>query len=183
MNVRQGYFQFLLNKVHEEAGQNVGLCWLMYNTDFFHYPVIYSDASRASDGTELRYEYAVYCGEGVNNVASDEALGELYDMPCTVLEMLVALAIRIDRDITGDPGVDGAYLWFQLMLSNLGLYNNPDELSWGPILKTFMLREYDFGGHGGLFPLSAPYRDQRTIGIWDQLSDYISEMRERGMLC
>lgn len=175
MDVVNGYFQFLINKV---KAQDPTLCWKLYTTEYIYRPELFSDANRASDGMELRYEFTVYAGEGVNNVASDEALEGLYAQPCSVLEMLVALAIRIDTDITGEPGVDNAWVWFQLMIENLGL----NMMNADYVLHRFLNREYDEAGNGGLFPLHFPCRDQRTIGIWEQLSDYISEMRERGKL-
>ena len=176
MDVVNGYFQFLINKVG--AYRDESLCWKLYTTEYFYRPDLFSDANRASDGIELRYEYTVYAEEEINNVASDEALEALYVEPCNVLEMFVALAIRIDTDITGEPGVDNAWLWFQIMINNLGLKTmDPDY-----VLHRFLSREYDEAGNGGLFPLCFPHRDQRTIGIWEQLSDYISEARERGNL-
>lgn len=178
MDVSEGYFRFLLNKVHETDG--VLNRWL-YEQEFVYPPEIFSDHSRVSDGIELRYEYIAYVGELINNVPADDAVGELLEQPCNMLEMLVALALRIDTDITGEPGVDRAFIWFHEMLQNLGLYEQEPRL-WPITLQRFLNRQYSYAGIGGLFPLRYPQRDQRTIGIWDQLSDYLNEMYRRNGL-
>lgn len=175
MDVYEGYYRFLLNKVHETDG--VLYEWL-YEQQFVYFPEMFSDRGRESDGIELRYEYVVYAGEAVNNAASDEALGELLEKPCNMLEMLVAFALRIDTDITGEPGVDKAFIWFHTMLQNLGLYSKEPRF-WPDILQKLLNRQYNYAGVGGLFPLRYPLRDQREISIWDQLSDYLNEMYKR----
>lgn len=115
------------------------------------------DKNRASDGIQLRREYF---GEGYPT------------LPCTVLEMLIALAIRIDSEYTGDPGEPKPGVIFWEMVNNLDLThtNNP-----GRILDRFMMREYEPSGRGGLFPLKHPTSDQRYVEIWYQMMSYVME--------
>ena len=185
MTVNEAYFRFLLAKVNETT--HVNLCSILHELEFSYQHDIFSDTNRASDGKELRYEFSVYAGEGVNNVAADEELGALLEKPCSVLEMMVALALRIDSDITGEPGINNSNFWFSTMLINLGLYSMNDSTVIDPVtvcllVNRFLARGYDEGGRGGLFPLLHPHRDQRLIGIWEQMSDYLAEIRERGNL-
>ena len=38
-----------------------------------------------------------------------------------------------------------------------------------------LAREYSDNGHGGLFPLKNPKKDQRKVEIWYQMTEYINE--------
>lgn len=175
MTVEESYFAFLLNKVGET--QHIELCKFLYKTPFIFPPEIESDGNRAVDGEEMRYEFIVYAGEGVNNVAADESLEQLLPKPCSVLEMLVALAIRIDRDIMGEPSINNVQFWFRSMLCNIGAYDAPLPMAKGRI-RSWLNREYD--RNGAMFRLQRPYRDQRKIGIWEQMSDYVNELSTNG---
>jgi hypothetical protein len=175
MTVDESYFAFLLQKVGET--EHIRLCKFLYETEFIYPAEIISDANRAADGIELRYEFIVFAGEGVNNVASDERLGELLPKPCSVLEMLVALAIRIDRDIMGEPSINNTQFWFRSMLTNIGAYSDAIGLVRKRVMH-WLNREYD--ERGSMFRLQHPYRDQRKIGIWEQMSDYVNELNTNG---
>lgn len=180
MTTNELYFKFLIRKVKVHTKPLIAVCRQLYNTEFIYDDDIWSDKNRIGDGEELRYEFAVFAGDGINNVASDDAMGEILEMPCTVLEVLVALAVRIDSDITGEPGEDRAEEWFNQMIANLGLDVPRTESEVSYILNRWLTRRYDENGSGGLFPLITPYRDQRTIGLWEQASDYISDKRNHG---
>lgn len=99
---------------------------------------------------------------------------------CSVLEMMVALAERIEHDITGEPGnEDKTYYWFWLMVDNLGLLDYDDDRFNSSdvdyILENFLDRRYFSNGTGGLFPLKITSKDQRKVEIWFQMCAFLDE--------
>ena len=133
-----------------------------------------NDDNRAADGIQLRDDFARYFG-------NHENLRLLRGGPCSVFEMLVALALRADF-ITNIENY-GADYWFWLMIDNLDLsqfqdstYMDffPDDLI-EDIVNAWMNREYLPNGQGGLFPLVHTKNDQTTVEIWYQLQEYILE--------
>ena len=70
-------------------------------------------------------------------------------------------------------------VWFWMFLDNIGLLYFTDS-EWNEELVsrtilTWLSREYDRTGQGGLFPLREPYEDQREVPLWNQLNAYIIE--------
>lgn len=133
---------------------------------------INNDANRAADGMSLRGRYIDETGVG--------ATEEIFMHPCSVLEMLVALACRIEDDIMFDPAYgDRAPQWFWEMITNLkldGMTNdNFDEENVNQILNVFLGRTYFMNGSGGLFPLKRPRVNQRRVEVWYQMSEYLME--------
>ena len=128
----------------------------LYSEEFI--PRIERDVNRALDGAWLRD----YFGSKVT---------ENFEIGCTMLEMLIALAGRFDGNSGFD--VDEVYSNFWQMMENVGLdFYDDNRYSerevWG-ILKILQDRTYDFSGKGGLFPLKHPEKDQRNVEIWDQM--------------
>lgn len=142
----------------------------MYTVPFTY--IIPSDVNRIKDANEFysRYMYEYF---------SDEELNEDEDRFISVLEVLVALSVRVETDITGEPGNDSIDRWFWIMIRNLGLdeYSDDvfDEAEVYDILMVFMDRKYDRYGFGGLFPLENTVNDQRKVGIWEQFMEYLNE--------
>jgi len=169
------YFTWLLDKVGATE-----LRWTEYTllllqllgTDYIYDESIANgrERNRALDGLNLRREFA------------DECLGENveFEGPCTVLEMLVALACRIEYELASEAGEEEPIRWFELFLTNLDLLgfddDNYDETMVYSILDTWMKRKYDRHGVGGLFPLKArKCPDQRKVETWYQMQAYIME--------
>lgn len=124
----------------------------LYSEEFV--VLVKRDDNRAYDGLNLREAYGCY-----------------NDRPCSLLEMLVALAGRFDGNSGFDR--DETYKFFWYMMKNIGLdYYDDNRYSerevWG-ILKILQDRTYDFSGKGGLFPLKYPKKDQRNVELWDQM--------------
>lgn len=161
------YFLWLLDRIDDGSGrveEYDELLWYLYNYDFTW--IIEHDANRAAYGLDLRYEFSPGYYEG--------------NKPCSVLEMLVALAHGWEHEITYDFHLgDRSAQWFWLMLDNLGLLDVPGDPSFSPtfgkIIGTWLGRQFEFNGFGSPFPLKNPSRDQRKIEIWLQLQDYVIE--------
>lgn len=147
---------------------------ILLNTEFVSYNQY--DDNRAFEGLQLRAEFAEIHGEVV-----------WADEPCTVFEVLLALARRAAYETSGFGLIDLPGDWFWRMLGNLGLdafndgvfLEHPSKME-SIVHKTlliFLERRYNSdGSNGGLFPLKEPNQDQRQVELWYQLNAYILEM-------
>lgn len=130
-----------------------------------------TDRDRYRDGMALRNEYA----ESSNDFYILE-----WEEECTVLEMLIALAVKIDWVLMGVPDKDNGYWWFWLMIKNLDLHKMTDDrFDEFYILQTidgWLDRDIGYNGEGGLFPLHETDTDQRYESTWQQMNNYLLEM-------
>lgn len=132
-----------------------------------------NDSHRASDGIDLRYRFAY--DEGYLEES------KYLDGPCSVLEMLVALALRCEEDFMDNPAKGNRTSeWFWLMVSNIGLESfNDDRFNKALVLQRldiFMDRRYSRNGdNGNIIVLKRDMRDLRNVEIWYQLCWYINE--------
>lgn len=128
------------------------------------------DENRALDGISLRYNYCL------NHDCED--LEYCLAGPCSVLEMLVALAIRCEKNMDNPEKGDRTGQWFWTMITNLGLGamsdNNFNEWLVNDVITRFLEREYEPDGRGGLFRVRGWHRDMRTAEIWHQLLAYMN---------
>lgn len=146
----------------------------LYDTTFDY--SISRDENREQDGIDLRYKF------GYNNDIPNEVVASSLDRkPCSVLEMMVALAMSEEdvshSDIHDDNTADR---WFWDMIESLELddqtNNNYSESKVDRVLQRFLNRQYRFNGRGGLFTLMNPPRDLRTVEIWYQACWYLDEV-------
>ena len=144
----------------------------LHDTEFTY--LIERDSNRANDGMQLRYRFAI--SQGYKN--SSDAIVNLLDGPCSVLEMMLALAIRCEETIMDDPNYgDRTAQWFWGMIGSLGLRcmtdEHFDEKYVESVVFRFLDRKYCSNGEGGLFIIDDPPRDLRDVEIWNQLSWYL----------
>ena len=177
------YFWWLCNRVDINVKEKVPydrcfdqICWILYSVEF--YSLVDFDENRENDGKHLREVFV----EETNQVEDRLDLEEL-EGPCSILEMLVALAERWE-DIEYSAGVNNTSKWFEIMLKNLDIYKSEadfDEDFDGVLndvsekIDNFLSRTYEADGKGGLFPLKNPEKDQRLVEIWYQMHAYIGE--------
>lgn len=146
----------------------------LYDTNFTY--TIPMDGNRAEDGIELRYRFGRECGYSDSVVAIF-----IDDRPCSILEMMIALAIRCEEHIMDDPDIGNRTgQWFWAMLVSLGLGSMADA-QYDPgivddILRRFLDRDYRRNGEGGLFTVNECSIDMRNIEIWYQMNCYLSEI-------
>lgn len=131
------------------------------------------DENRAKEGETLRYRFCLACGYE----SSVEIIIDILDGPCSMLEMLVALAVHCE-DTQYDPDVgDRTGQWFWSMITNLGLGSmTDDKFDWhytDMVVTRFLNREYAPNGKGGLFTIRNYPRDLRDVEIWKQLCWYL----------
>ena len=134
--------------------------------------LIQKDDNRAKDGVKLRYRYGYFTH---NYGIEDDILG-----PCSVLEMMVALAIRCEETIMCNTKLgDRTGQWFWSMVNNLELGSmtdrNYDQEYVDQCAHRLLYREYDADGRGGLFTVRNCEYDLRKMEIWSQLMRYISD--------
>ena len=116
--VNEMYFDWLWER--SGLGTNYfQLLTLLYTTPYE--PLLVDDENRRADGNEL---FEIFCEEKKIQIhPSDSYMFE----ECSVLEMLLAFAARINVELVGDPSESRVGLWFSRMLENLGIYQYDDE--------------------------------------------------------
>lgn len=163
-----GKWLIRVNKIYKTGYTN--LLDVLHEVDFQW--VLPKDRNRAEDGLYKRLLY------------EDEYKVDFQGRPCSVLEMLVSLANRVDSEYIGSPSDPRPDLFFWEMLENLSLdhYTNRyfDRSSHAEaeildILKVWMGRDFRKNGVGSPFPLTNDRRDQRKREIWDQMNAYLYE--------
>ena len=133
--------------------------------------IINRDQNRAEDGLNVR---RIFIEE-----TFDRSVSLIFNEPCTVLEMLIALANRIENEYIGDPNNPHPEDIFWEILCNLGLDEYYDKVfdvfEVDRILEKWMHRDFNFDGYGSIFPLNDAEFDQRDIEIWSQMNQYLME--------
>ena len=166
------YFEWLWNFTKcRDHSQNRKIITLLHNIEFRY--SIPMDANREEDGIDLRYRF-------ITEVGIPKNYQEVYaylDGPCSVLEMMIALAIRCEESIMDDPDIgDRTSEWFWLMMKNLGLDYMSDRKFDRDIaeekISIFLDRKYKRNGEGGLFVVNGR-RDLRKVEIWYQMCWYL----------
>lgn len=175
-NVREEYFEWLRRFVCGQKKSKYGsydkLLIFLHNTEFTW--TIDMDSNRASDGRELRRRF------GQEKKLSRETVDNFLNGPCSVLEMMIALANRCERDIMSDPEAGNRTgQWFWEMVANLGLGQMTDgrydEDKTRRVIFHFLTRSYEPDGKGGLFTVHNCRFDLRTVEIWCQAMWYLDE--------
>lgn len=131
------------------------------------------DDNRADDGIQLRRRFALHC--------EDLTIKRYLTGPCSVLEMMVALAARCEESIMDDTQMGNRTgQWFWGMIHNLGLSPMTDTKFdrdfVDDVIARLLNREYESDGRGGLFTVRHCNRDMRTVEIWCQLSWYLDSI-------
>lgn len=144
----------------------------LHNTEFRY--SIPNDENRAREGENLRHRFAVL---QMPNVPEYEIL-DILAGPCSVLEMIVALAIYMEEHVMDTPQYgDRTAQWFWSMVVNLGLGDQRDDRfdkrRVESILQRFLDRKYEPNGQGGLFTIKGCRRDLRKVEIFYQLCWYL----------
>jgi hypothetical protein len=174
--IKNEYFDWLYDYVCKgRAHDNMSykkIFALLHDTEFiFH---IAKDFNRAKDGVDLRYKFAIKH----EDIWDSREVMYILDGPCTVLEMMVALAARCEESIMDDTRYgDRTGQWFWSMMYNLGIDYMYDELydenAAIEIIDIFLDRRYEPDGRGGLFHIRGCREDLRDIEIWTQLNWYL----------
>lgn len=177
-DIRNQYFNWLSDLVYE-SGYSKTLSYKkllihLHSTEFRS--LLPMDENRAEAGKNLRWRFVL--NTDYDPADYDRILGDL-DEPCSVLELMVAIAIHMEEDIMDDPTVgDRTSQWFWGMVVNLGLGSMSDDRFdkryFEDAMETFLNREYEPDGRGGLFTIRDCERDLRDVEIFHQVCWYIN---------
>lgn len=134
--------------------------------------IIPKDSNRAEDGKSLRWRFAYSTHTNVYDAL---------DGPCSVLEMILALAIRCEESLLDDPSYgDRTGQWFWKMIANLGLGSMTDQRFdqdyVDDAISRFLNREYEADGRGGLFTVRNCGCDLRDVEIWNHAMWFIDSI-------
>lgn len=155
-----GHYNFLLEQLHSIVFDDSTAV------------LIPNDINRIEDGLCLREKYCHRHRVKFSDLILEE--------PCTLLEMMIGLALRIHESF----GIKKTSDWFWELIGNLNLTQFDDETyevdenaskKVDRIASRLLGRKYHHNGNGGLFPLVYPDRDQKTIEIWYQMNAYLNE--------
>lgn len=148
----------------------VNILTLLANT--IYVPTLPLDANRADDGVHLIQTFYYETTGSIH--------GPWYPEQCSMLDMMLALAIR-GEDTMGDMDQgDRVGVWFWRMVDSLGLLIPDNKYTTDNypkmVLERFMKSEYSPDGRGGLFTLPGCPVDLRIVEIWDQMSWYLDRI-------
>jgi len=145
------YFKWLCDKVVAEPNQYNKLLSHLFSKPYN--PRCELDKDRATDGLYLRKEY----------------FGEISDEPCSVLEMMVALAVRCEKSImSNDDKGDRTSQWFLEMLVSYGLGQMTDDNFDSMYVDSCLEINNPFS-------VNSPV-DMHRMPIWDQMQLYLIEV-------
>lgn len=170
-DIEQEYFEWMYKLVTEGrfADENSyrKLLTCLHELEFRY--TIPKDSNRAEDGEDLRYRFAY---ETYSRDSRDYII-DCLARPCSILEMMIALAIRCE-EIMDDPLIgDRTGQWFWKMIVNLGLggmYDTRfDEYTVEESIDNFLNHRYESDGFGGLFRIKNCEYDLRDEEIWTQM--------------
>lgn len=158
--MRDDYYDWLLDRVGFNKRGYSKLMSTLFDIQFEY--KIDQDENRVKDAMDLWFEYTDMSHRNYN---------------VSVLEVLIALAVRIDYEYLMDE--DGPEMIFWEMCCNLELDRYSDrhfnEDAVKSIVNSWMRRDFDNDGEGSIFPLNRTNQDQRRVEIWSQMQEYLSE--------
>ena len=175
-DINSEYFDWLYGMVsNRRFGKGISyrsLLARLHETEFTY--SIRRDRNRAEDGIGMRRKFILYNGYEEWYDTLIEALSG----PCSVLEMMVALAIHCEERIMDDPRVgDRTKQWFWGMVNSLGLGGMTDDRFdiqvVDSVVERFLKRDYAPNGEGGLFTVRHCEDDLRDVELWVQLCWYL----------
>lgn len=171
LSKERDYFEWLCAKVPSDFGDRTyyKLLETLFEEDFTY--SIDRDANRAIQGANLRKDYA-----------DDANLDEFWMAaePCSVLEMMIALAdISETRIMKDETQGDRTGRWFWDMVASMGLMGMDDvdfdEKTVRDKVHVMLDRKYRPNGKGGLFTIPDTKIDLRETEIWYQAMWYLAE--------
>lgn len=166
----RNYYDWLCGFVRSADPPYCKLLKHLHETEFV--ALLEMDENRIEDGMDLRFRFEEETGH---------AYIWHYDRSCSILEMMVALAIRCEEHIMDDPSIGnrtGKWLWH--MIENMGLSDMCDD-DYDPdyvedVVDRFLGRRYCSNGEGGLFTVENSGYDLRRVDIWYQAMWYLASL-------
>lgn len=183
------YVKYLVSKLGDANGRYFTIMTLL-GIEF--YSEIPSDSSRIVDGLELRESFLDYMRNTSDKDVTDISKA-LSIYPCSVLEVLMTLAMKVHEDLMYTEGDSNWSRWFWMYLDNLGI-DDVTDTSWNPKsefyirtqVEKFLDKNYNADGSGGNIYViyENPYFNIYKASLWNQ-SDWFYRMlmNENFMSC
>lgn len=168
MYSKNGYYEWLVGKISSTSINPYSkLLKLLFEKEYRY--IFEMDSNRAVEGIEQRN---IYISD------YNESFGDEYYINCSVLEMMVALAEKIEIEIaTDDIYGDRTSQWFWSMIQSLGLAPYDDKHFHAQqcirIIDSMMEHLYLSNGLGGLFITDSPNVDMTKLDLWSQANVFI----------
>ena len=165
--LEQRYYEWLVTQ-HIRGWESYGvLLRSLYETPFR--VMLLMDENRVGDGLGMRARFAYFY-----NLHPDERDILKQCRPCSVLEIMIGLALRFEEEyMTQYSTEDPIGAWFWPMINSLGLINYDDQHfdrpGYNRIIETFLNRTYSPDGRGSMFYIPGNMTDMRQIEIWQQM--------------
>lgn len=165
------YHNWMCDKMRTNLPEHRNYTLLLTHLDdkafIFTHPL---DENREIDGKYLRQEFL-----------DEEGLGRdlFWEGDASILEVLVAMSIRIETEITGEIGNDHIERWFWVMIHNLGLDkfrdDRYDERKIDEILDNWLEKGHGPNSKFTIFPLKKSKTNRDDIDMWYQMQLYLAE--------
>lgn len=172
--IEERYFSWLAEKVGGFR-EHKKLFRTLFNTPYVY--TIPMDGNRYEDGIDLRYRF------GKEKDIPDSVIKKDLDYTdCTLLEVMVAMAIRCEEHIMeNDELGDRTPLWFWHMVESLGVMGCTDAVYDESVvlaaIDRLYNRAYSPDGDGGLVKMHKRMDfDMRRMELWDQMMAYLNEV-------
>ena len=178
LKIHNEYFEWMYHLVCSDNKGRRKISYrrlLTFLDSVIYIPRLEMDDNRRIDGIDLRYQF------GYENGYPDAYINTYLDNgDCSMLEMMVALACKVEQEITDNYIYgDRTSQWFWSMIISLGLNSMEDskfDLNYSrKVVDNFLSQNYKPNGVGGLFTLEHPTRDLRDVDIWCQFMWYLNE--------
>lgn len=179
--IKDQYFNYLLSLIDEvRPYADPGITFHKLCAKLHSMPFNWSlmmDENRANDGKSMRYRFTVaygYFGE------EKILVKDILDGPCSMLEMMIALAVRIEENIMDDPAYGNrTRQWFSEMIMSLGLNGLIDwcydESVVDKAIERFENKDFEPDGKGSLFTIKGTNRYLKDVEIWIQAMAYLND--------
>ena len=163
-----GYYEWLVNLINLPFYSKI---IHELSTIPFTY-IIESDENRIYDGLNLRYRYAYE-----HKLDPETRVRLKKHGPCSVLEVMVAMALRADEEYMTSSGEKQVGKWFFKMIQSMNLENQNDLLYNATVVQTrvanVLKRNYLPNGEGSFFHIPNYGGDMRTVDLWYQMMAYL----------
>lgn len=150
------------------------LLFELWKREFYWFDSHANEEARAMDGKTLRDQFLMDFDMTPNKVPQG---------PCTVLEMLIAFALRIDTQVHDWRLGNRPWEWIEMFVNNLGFCDLIDQ-DINPVrdagyinarLETWMTHQLGQRGEGGLFRFKRPILTINDMDNWAQMNRWIIE--------
>lgn len=162
--MRERYFHWLLKFIGNgfcRKNSYFELLKYLFNTEFcWSIPM---DGNRAADGVDLRHRFVTECDE-------DREASYIYlSGPASVLEVMIALSIKMECIARGSMDLSKAGQWFWGMIKSLSIFDCYDGNFDRDKVDYFLEGWFDVDSEISIFP-------EGKGEIWIQAMNFLSEI-------